>query len=162
MLRWEDLELDTVDPRTGDSKPVCHVTPHEGWQPKDGEARDIPICGPLLAILIQHRRGSGYLLQPEPHRRVLLRRGTGWVYRYDPKALWKRLMKALTANGGSPITMYGMRHSFASNLLARGISNVKVARWMGHTDTRMVHRHYGHLLSYDDDINALGQRQRLA
>ena len=51
-------------------------------------------------------------------------------------------------------TMYGMRHSFASNLLISNVSDVKVARWMGHGDTRMVHRHYGHMLSYDDDINA--------
>ena len=27
---------------------------------------------------------------------------------------------------------------------------------MGHGDTRMVHRHYEHLLSYDGDINAAG------
>ena len=53
-----------------------------------------------------------------------------------------------------PITMYGMRHSFASNLLIAGVSDVKVSRWLGHSDTRMVHKHYGHLLSYDDDINA--------
>jgi hypothetical protein len=35
------------------------------------------------------------------------------------------------------------------------VSDVKVARWMGHADTRMLHAHYGHLLSYDDDINAV-------
>ena len=62
----------------------------------------------------------------------------------------------LTKAGGKPITMYGMRHSFASNLLIANVSDVKVARWMGHGDTRMVHRHYGHLLSYDDAINATG------
>jgi integrase len=46
-----------------------------------------------------------------------------------------------------------MRHSFASNLLMAGESDVKVARWLGHADTSMIHRHYGHLLSYDDSIN---------
>ena len=64
-------------------------------------------------------------------------------------------MKRVQAQGGKAITMYGMRHSFASNLLIAGVSDVKVSRWLGHADTRMVHRHYGHLLSYDDDINAI-------
>ncbi len=46
-----------------------------------------------------------------------------------------------------------MRHSFASNLLNAGVSDVKVAKWLGHADTKMVHLHYGHLLGYDDCIN---------
>jgi integrase len=48
-----------------------------------------------------------------------------------------------------------MRHTFASNLLNAGVSDVKVSRWLGHYDTRMIHKHYGHLLSYDNDINAV-------
>ena len=63
-------------------------------------------------------------------------------------------MAQIKEAGGKPITMYGMRHTFASNLLINNVSDVKVSRWLGHSDTRMVHRHYGHLLSYDDDINA--------
>lgn len=155
MLRWEDLDLDLVDPVSGQAIPVCHVTPHAGWQPKDGESRDIPISGNLLRILLQHRRDRGYLLTSEPRKRGRPRGGQGWIYRYDPKALWKRLMEAVVAEGGTAITMYGMRHSFASNLLIRNVSDVKVARWMGHRDTRMVHMHYGHLLSYDPAVDAL-------
>jgi len=155
MQRWEDLALDAVDPKTGDPRPVCHVVPHSGWKPKTGEARDIPISAPLLAILRQHRRPSGYLLQSEPHRKGRPRNGQGWIYRYNPKKVWRRIIAAVKQAGGKEITMYGMRHSFASNLLIANVSDVKVARWMGHADTRMLHAHYGHLLSYDDDINAV-------
>lgn len=155
MQRWQDMDLDSVDPRTGEPKPVCHVTPNNGWQPKDGEARDIPICAPLLVILKRHRRSEGFLLEAEPHRPGRRRDGKGWVYRYDPKKVWARIMRQLVAAGGKAITMGAMRHCFASNLLIAGVSDVKVSRWLGHADTRMVHRHYGHLLSYDDDINAL-------
>ena len=42
------------------------------------------------------------------------------------------------------ITAYGMRHGFASNFLIASISDAKVARWLGHADTRIVHLHYGH------------------
>ena len=62
--------------------------------------------------------------------------------------------------GGRRITMYGMRHTFCSNLLIAGVSDVKVARWLGHADTRMIHKHYGHLLSYDGDINAVQVRRQ--
>ena len=155
MQRWEDLDLDAKDPKTGEPRPVCHVTPHSGWQPKDGEARDIPIATPLLAILREHRKAKGYLLMNEPHRKGRPRGGTGWIYRYNPRKVWLRVMKLIEEEGGKAITMYGMRHSFASNMLIANVSDVKVGRWMGHADTRMVHRHYGHLLSYDTDINAM-------
>ena len=62
-------------------------------------------------------------------------------------------MKKVAEQGGMVISPGGMRHSFASNLLIAGESDVKVARWMGHACTTMIHRHYGHLLSYDDGIN---------
>lgn len=157
MLRWQDLDLEAKDPRDGKPKPVCHITPHGGWQPKDGEARDVPICAELLAVLQQHRQAEGYLLRAEEGRPGRPRGGKGWIYRYDPKKVWARVMKAVVTAGGKAITMYGMRHSFASNLLIAGVSDVKVSRWLGHADTRMVHRHYGHLLSYDADINAISR-----
>ncbi len=162
MLRWQDLSLDAVDPKTQEPKPVCHLTPNAGWVPKDGEGRDIPICSQLLTILKQHRRRDGYLLNPEPHRPGPPRKGTGWNYRYSPKATWTRIMKRLVAEGGKAITMYGMRHSFASNYLIAGVSDTKVSRWLGHADTRMVHRHYGHLLSYDSDIEAVQTKRSMA
>ncbi len=154
MLRWQDLDLDAKDPHSGEPRPVCHVVPHSGWTPKDGESRDIPISTPLLAILQCYRKVEGFLLMNEPHRKGRRRDGKGWIYRYNPTKAWRRIMKRLALVGGKPITMYGMRHSFASNLLIANVSDVKVARWMGHGDTRMVHGHYGHLLSYDDAINA--------
>ncbi|GDY13346.1 hypothetical protein LBMAG53_22240 [Planctomycetota bacterium] len=155
MLRWQDLSLDAMDPKTREPRPVCHIVPHDGWQPKDRESRDIPISTPLLAILRQHRQSEGYLLKNEPHRKGRPRGGKGWIYRYNPKKVWARICNRVVKAGGKTITMYGMRHSFASNMLIAGVSDVKVGRWLGHADTRMVHKHYGHLLSYDNDINAV-------
>lgn len=83
------------------------------------------------------------------------RGGSRRVYRYDPRAVWRRVVERVLAAGGRRITPCGMRHTFASNLLIAGVSDTKVGRWLGHADTRMVHRHYGHLLAFDDDINRL-------
>jgi integrase len=87
------------------------------WQPKDGEARDIPICTPLLELLKKHRQVDVFLLQAEKGRPGRRRGGKGWLYRYDPKKVWLRVMKQVVAAGGKAITMYGMRHRFASNFL---------------------------------------------
>jgi integrase len=104
---------------------------------------------------MKHRKPQGYLLENDRAPRKTERTGKGWNYRYNPRKTWLRISRLITAAGGKPITMYGMRHSFASNMLIARVTDVKVARWLGHADTRMLHRHYGHLLSYDSDINSV-------
>lgn len=46
---------------------------------------------------------------------------------------------------GQEFTMYGLKHCYASHLLMSGASLLEVAKLLGHTDTRMVEKHYGHL-----------------
>lgn len=155
MVRWTDLDLDARHPTTGELRPTCRVVPHDGWRPKDGEARTIPIHSRLHDILLARRRPDGYLLTAESVAAAARVRKVGGkrVYRYDPRAVWRRVVRRVVAAGGKEISPNGMRHSFASNLLIAGESDVKVARYLGHADTKMVHRHYGHLLAYDSGIN---------
>ncbi|GDY14253.1 hypothetical protein LBMAG53_31310 [Planctomycetota bacterium] len=127
------------------------MVPHDGWQPKDGDARSIPIHSRLHALLLTNRRSAGYVLEAE---KVMPRRGgTKRIYRYDPSALWNRILNQVMAAGSPRITPHGMRHSFASNLLMAGVSDVLVARWLGHADTSLVHERYGHLVAYHSAIN---------
>jgi integrase len=44
-----------------------------------------------------------------------------------------------------PISFHGLRHTWASLSVMAGMPLMVVARNMGHADTRMVERHYGHL-----------------
>jgi len=88
-----------------------------------------------------------------PSKAMPKRGGTKRVYRYDPKKIWLRVLAKAMEKGAKLVTPHAMRHSFASNLLMAGVSDVLVARWMGHADTSMVHQHYGHLLAYHADIN---------
>lgn len=46
---------------------------------------------------------------------------------------------------GSPITFNGLRHTWASHSVMNGVPLMIVAKNMGHADTRMVEKHYGHL-----------------
>jgi integrase len=44
-----------------------------------------------------------------------------------------------------PISFHGLRHSYASLAVQAGMPLLVLARNLGHADTRMVERHYGHL-----------------
>ena len=44
-----------------------------------------------------------------------------------------------------PITFHGLRHTWASHSVMAGLPLMVVAKNLGHKDTKMVERHYGHL-----------------
>lgn len=44
-----------------------------------------------------------------------------------------------------PISFHGLRHTYASLAVQSGMALIALAQNLGHTSTRMVERHYGHL-----------------
>ncbi|WP_213775441.1 site-specific integrase [Bradyrhizobium sp. dw_78] len=44
-----------------------------------------------------------------------------------------------------PINFHGLRHTWASHAVMNGVPLMVVAKNLGHSDTRMVEKHYGHL-----------------
>jgi integrase len=44
-----------------------------------------------------------------------------------------------------PATFHTLRHTYASHAIMNGVPLLVVARNLGHSDTRMVEKHYGHL-----------------
>jgi integrase len=44
-----------------------------------------------------------------------------------------------------PVGVHALRHTFASLALMNGAPLLVVAQNLGHSDTRMVEKHYGHL-----------------
>ena len=59
----------------------------------------------------------------------------------------KRPMLAACKTAGiePPVGFHALRHSYASVLAQEGVSLAVIAEALGHTDTRMVSKHYGHL-----------------
>jgi integrase len=53
--------------------------------------------------------------------------------------------KAVKAAGIDPVTFHELRHTYASGLLNQGVPLIYVAEQLGHKDTRMCERHYGHI-----------------
>lgn len=43
------------------------------------------------------------------------------------------------------VNFHALRHTYASRLAMRGVPLAVIAKQLGHADTRMVEKHYGHL-----------------
>jgi integrase len=80
------------------------------------------------------------------------RRGGEWLlYRADGKP-WqashqiRRMAEACARAKIEPaISFHGLRHTYASLATMNGVPLLVTAKNLGHSDTRMVERHYGHL-----------------
>jgi integrase len=55
------------------------------------------------------------------------------------------LAAACVAARIASVTFHGLRHTYASRLVMKGVPLAVVAAQLGHSDTRMVEKHYGHL-----------------
>jgi integrase len=57
----------------------------------------------------------------------------------------RQIDEACTHAKIKPITFHGLRHTWASIAVMNGVPLLVVAKNLGHSDTRMVEKHYGHL-----------------
>ncbi len=62
---------------------------------------------------------------------------------YDQIHLMKKAWKKA---GIAKVTFHELRHTYASNLILQGMQLLYVATQLGHSDTRMVEKYYGHLV----------------
>ncbi|WP_243317166.1 tyrosine-type recombinase/integrase [Geothrix paludis] len=62
---------------------------------------------------------------------------------YDQVHLMKKAWKKA---GITKVTFHELRHTYASNLILQGMQLLYVAAQLGHSDTRMVEKYYGHLV----------------
>ena len=84
-------------------------------------------------LLAQAKKyGSGFLF----------RSGNGKPYTLNNanNILWR-----LNRRFGTKATLYGFRHSFATDGLANGVPETHMAELLGHKSTRMLSAHYSHL-----------------
>lgn len=87
----------------------------------------LPVCRDLVLFAFKHGGGArGKLLAP-------------WGKN------WRDLQLVASKLEMEPFSLHTLRHTFASWHLAAGASWDDVARMLGHADTTMLHRIYGHL-----------------
>ena len=114
----------------------CWVLAEHKTARKTGRSRTIHLPPAVLAVCrrLAEQHPSGPLFRTtrgEPWRK------TGW------KQAMARAERKLGLDRRPMVS--GYRHGFATDALAQGISDAQVAELLGHTDTSMIHRHYGHL-----------------
>jgi integrase len=88
----------------------------------------------FVAGLALGRQGSAHLL--------LRGNGKPWAKSEQQRPL------ALACNAAQidpPANFHALRHTYASRLAMRGVPLAVIAAQLGHSDTRMVEKHYGHL-----------------
>jgi integrase len=74
----------------------------------------------------------------------MLQRGNGEPFRKSDQA--RPMIEACDRAKIKPrISFHGLRHTWASLAVMNDVPLMVVARNLGHADTRMVEKHYGHL-----------------
>jgi integrase len=106
-------------------------------QSKSGKPRHVVLTDEGIALFRQLSAGrSGN----EP----LLRRANGSAFR-DHDQTQPMLDAVKRAKISPAISFHGLRHTWASLSVMNGVPPMVVAKNLGHRDTRMVEKHYGHL-----------------
>lgn len=114
-LKWEGVDL---------RRRLIRIEPSEEWQPKDGEAREIPISDQLHRYLTALPRTAEYVFPSD----------TGERYAFWPQLAFDRARKAAGLKGGPHVT----RHTYATHFLAKVPDLYLLARVLGHGDVAVT------------------------
>jgi len=68
--------------------------------------------------------------------------GSAWAASHQLRPMAEAVTRARIS---PPISFHGLRHTWASLAVMNGMPLMVVAKNLGHSDTRMVEKHYGHL-----------------
>jgi integrase len=114
---------------------------------KSGKPRQIALTAEAAAWFVEQvsGRGAGESLLSRPNAK-----GKSRKYQEDPLA-WgphdqkKVMVDACIAAKIEAMGFHELRHTYASGLVNKGVPLVYVAAQLGHSDTTMVEKYYGHL-----------------
>jgi integrase len=130
-LTWADVVLEGANP-------VLHVRPKDGWKPKTGDIRAIPLSPRAVELLGSLSRHSKWVLTAPPRPS-------------DPKGQRqiseRRLLlhlKRLLARIDLPGHLHTFRHAFISHAASQAVPEAVIRSWVGHVDTQTI-RLYMHI-----------------
>ncbi len=141
-LAWEDIDL-----HKGTARIIKTLTDGQWLTPKTkAGARTIVLLPHALAVLKQ-QKAETFMLAPVDAgpfgkiRPVFRHPATGEPWRSDQalRRQWQPLLRKAGVRYRYP---YQLRHTFASMCISVGENERWLAKYLGHTDTAMVRRHY--------------------
>lgn len=139
-LTWDDVDLEHR---------VLLVREKEGWKPKTGDARAVPLTPAAMAVLEALPRKGKWVFTAAPSPRYP--KGDHQISERRLLEYLKRVLKRLGLRGH----VHTFRHSFISNALMQGIPEAIVREWVGHVDPEVL-KLYTHIL--DEASQAAMQR----
>ncbi len=129
--------IEECDQENGDvdlKNKVLWFTTYKGGRHHKKHRYPVPIDDELFPLIVQRAEETG-------------RKGPIFDCR-DMRKLCELAIAQSKVNEGKPenrwFTMYGLKHCYASHLLMMGSSLDEIGELLGHTDGRMVKKHYGH------------------
>lgn len=132
--QWADVDLDA---RT------LSVRNRATFTTKNGRSRLVPIGERLHAILAVHRAASGYVVRPAALPRVGRLR---WAFR-------KSYAAVLADAGIDHVPFHGLRRTFATRAVEKGVPLSKVRLWLGHHNIAVTQKYLVHAHGFDQDID---------
>lgn len=157
-LAWEDIDLDkgTVLISRSYVRGVFRVTKNRRRKRKikllkpawDALKKQYKITGQKRPRLVQILQRDNHTYKEERLRFVWINPETSKNYEYTAlRHRWDKHLKKANVRGRG---INQGRHTFASQLLSSGqVPPEWIADQLGHTDTTMIYRHYGKLISED-------------
>lgn len=120
---WDDVDL---------AANILRIRPKDGWKPKTGDQRTVPLSPTARSLLESLPRASRWVVtmpptaaNPEPGRQWTERRLLGAL---------KRVLKGIGLAG----KLHTFRHAFISHALLSGIPVAVVKQWVGHVDPHVI------------------------
>lgn len=145
-LRWEDLDFENGMIHIERALTFAEGKSFLNKTKTDKSTRVIPI-DPRLSEFLEPHLETGVVVC----RNYRGKQGEYHTYQ-SSKRSWERIKKEIDVHGMTP---YIGRHTFATNMSKAGVSMKTAMSMMGHTDERMLVRHYVH--TDCDDLKLAGQ-----
>jgi integrase len=154
-LRWKDLDL-----RKNTAHIAQTISRHKGgWEflpPKAGSERKVPLPQTLVKTLRVHRKAQAeHRLQLGEYYNaehdLVFANDVGEPL--DERNVSQRWLKPAVEAAGLPkeVSLYWLRHSHATNLLAAGVPVKDVSHRLGHNSAKMTLDVYAHALPGHDE-----------
>jgi integrase len=121
-LEWRSVDV---------KRRMVRIEPSEEWQPKDGEAREIPISDALLPYLERKRKSKRWVFPSSDGER----------FAYWPQRAFDRARESAGLKGGP----HACRHTFATHFLQGRPDLFLLARLLGHSHAYVTEL-YSHIL----------------
>jgi integrase len=133
-LTWDDVDF---------ANGVLHIQAKEGWKPKTGDARVVPMSPAVKMMLADQPRCAAWVFTAKASNKHPA--GDHQVSERRLLQHLQRVLKKLGLRG----KLHTFRHSFISHALTQNTAEALVRRWVGHVDAEVMKR-YTHIA---DDVS---------